>query len=83
MEKVYLVRRYIDNLEDGDWGCADYYYLVGIFKTKEKAEKVMAEEIQKSKAENREDTNFFMFEIDVDKIYEEEDVYLGGGCYIE
>lgn len=87
---MYLVRRYTDCLMPDDWGVCDSYYLVGLFDTEEKA-KVAAERAEAlAKEADYEDqydrcvTQIDIIPIEVNKEFNhDEQIYLGGGSYIE
>ena len=80
--KMFLVRRYVDNFT-GSWGIDDSYYAIGLFSSEELAYSVM--ETEKAALPTGDDTTEIdILPIEVDKIYENgEQIYLGGGFYIE
>lgn len=88
--KMYLVRRYVDEKPDGEYGVCDSNYLVGLFTdeavanaVKEKAE-AEAKLIDFNEQYDCHKTEIDIIEIEVNRIYEaEEQIYLGGGFYIE
>lgn len=81
--KMYLVRRYVDGHQPGDYGVDDAYYAIGLFSSEELAYSVM--ETEKAALPTGDDTTEIdILPIEVDKIYEGGDqIYLGGGFYIE
>lgn len=80
--RMFLVRRYVDNFT-GSWGIDDAYYAIGLFSSEELAYSVM--QTEKALLPTDDDTTEIdIIPIEVDKIYEEnEQIYLGGGFYIE
>lgn len=81
--KMYLVRRYVDGHQPGDYGVDDAYYAIGLFSSEELAYSVM--ETEKALLPTGDNTTEIdILPIEVDKIYEgEAQIYLGGGFYIE
>lgn len=80
---MYLVRRYVDELPDGDYGTDDSYYAIGLFTSETKANEV-AEAAKAALPADDWRTEINIMPIEVDKIYQgKEQPYLGGGFYIE
>lgn len=82
--KMYLVRRFSDDLPEHDYGVSDSYKLIGLFTDESIANAVKETEIA-AIPENKKDTmEIDLLTIEVDKIYKgSEQIYLGGGFYIE
>lgn len=88
--QMYLVRRYVDEKPYGAYGVCDSFYIVGLFDSEEKAhaarEKAiaLAKETDYEEQYSREATEIDIISIEVNKTYEnDEQIYLGGSCYIE
>ena len=82
--KIYLVRRFSDNLPEHDYGVNDAYYAVGLFTDENIAKAVMEMEKAAIPDNKKETTEVDILAIEVDKIYKGKDqIYLGGGFYIE
>ena len=80
---LYMVRRYTDCQESVGCGVNDYYSLVGVFDNEEKANAVKVEAERKAK-DLKYYQKFVVIPVELNKQYAEEDEpYLGGGCYIE
>lgn len=79
---VYMVRRYEDQLDDGEFcsnGVDDQFFLVGIYTTRKKAEYVL----NKLSEEERPGGDQII-EIEIDKTYPAGyGPWLGGGSYLE
>ena len=87
---MYLVRRYEDSLPKGEYGVSDGYYAVGLFDSEEKANEANEAAINQAKSTDYSDqfgrikTEIEIIPIEVNKAYEPDDqIYLGGACYIE
>lgn len=77
---LYAVRRYCNELPEGEYGISDAYYLVGAFPDIETACKVWAS-LQNTKGENDE---YDMFAFVPGRVYERgSEPYLGGGEHLE
>lgn len=82
--KMHLVRRFSDNLPVHDYGVSDAYYAVGLFTDENIANAVMEMEKANIPYDKKETTVVDVLTIEVDKIYKgKEQIYLGGGFYIE
>lgn len=82
--KMYLVRRFSDNLREHDYGVNDSYGLIGLFTDESVANAVMKMENEAIPKDKKETTEIDILTIEVDKIYKgDEQIYLGGGFYIE
>lgn len=82
--KMYLVRRYSDDLCAQDYGVCDDYRLIGLFSDETVAKAVMETEKAAIPKDKKETMEIDMFAIEVDKIYKgNEQIFLGGGFYIE
>lgn len=82
--KLYMVILYIDGLLHREYGVNDNYYLIGIFDDKNLAEFVKQNEEMKMK--NAECCIGFEVEVKevlINKVYKDDEFYLGGGFYIE
>lgn len=77
---VYLVRRYENHLDEGQYGVDDNYYLVGIYATKKKAEYAASH-----LTENENPLlGLQIIGVEVDHTYPANlGPWLGGGSYIE
>lgn len=87
---MYLVRAYVDCLAKRAYGVHDSYYAVGLFDSEEKAKEAMqkaeanARETDYEDQYDRQFTTIDIIPIEVNKVYEgKEQVYLGGGVYLE
>ena len=82
--KMYLVRRFSDDLPEHDYGVNEAYYAVGLFTDEKIANAVMEMEKANIPDNKKETTEVDILTIEVDKIYKgKEQIYLGGGFYIE
>ena len=82
--KMYLVRRFSDDLPEKEYGVNDSYKLIGLFTDEAIAKAVMEMEKAAIPENKKETTEIDILTIEVDKIYKgDEQIYLGGGFYIE
>lgn len=88
--KMYLVRRYEDSLPEREYGVSDGYYAVGLFDSEEKANEAKEKAIALAKTTDYKDeygcitTEIDILTIELNKTYKQDDqIYLGGGFYIE
>lgn len=86
METVmYMVVRYVDNLPKYEYGVDDSYYLVGIFSDKALADAM--KDFREAQAKHNGYGDIMSFEVKevvLNKLYgEDNEIFLGGGYYIE
>ena len=87
---MYLVRAYVDCLAHKEYGVHDSYYAIGLFDSEEKANEAIrkaeahARETDYEDQYDRKETTIDIIPIEVNKMYEDkEQIYLGGGFYVE
>lgn len=79
---MYLVVRYVDELEKDERGINDSYYAIGLFPDEETAKSVKETEMETNPVEY--DDEVAIIPIEVGKVYQEsERPYIGGGMYVE
>lgn len=81
--KLYMVVLYVDERVPCE-GVNDNYYLIGIFDDKNIAESVREKEEMKMKNDGR--FNYIeagIREVELNKVYDSREFYIGGGFYIE
>lgn len=88
--KLYLVRSFVDYLAPCEYGVNDSNYLVGVFTDETIANTVKEKAEAEAKLYDFEEqfdkhaTEIDIVVIETDKIYDlNEQIYLGGGFYIE
>ena len=84
---MYLVRVYVDCRDPMYYGVNDKYYAIGLFDSEEKANEVKKAKLHVMETcyEDKYDIPIIdIIPIEVNKVYNaKEQIYLGGGCYIE
>lgn len=82
--KLYMVILYVDECVSYEYGLDDNYYLIGIFDDKNIAESVREKEEMKMKNDER--FNYIevgIREVELNKVYDSREFYIGGGFYVE
>lgn len=87
---MYLVRRYVNELPQGAYGVDNSYYIVGLFDSEEKAKAAMKKAVGQARETDFDEqyechiTTIDIIPIEVNKAYKEDDqIYYGGGFYVE